>query len=265
MFYFLSKFLPLLVYPLGMTCLLLVLAVFLRYRPIWLTRVLVLALLVLWLGGNRIVSMALQRSLESRYPPLEETVNADAIIILGGGTREAAPPRPSTEVGEAGDRVLYAAQLYHRGTAPLIVVSGSHAPYANPGEKSGAEVMKSFLEVLDVPSEAILLETQSLNTYENAIQTLSLLESWDVEHVLLVTSATHMPRSYAIFRQFENFTVTPAPTDFQVTDSDWQYYTQLNLGVQLMNLLPQADSVLATTMSLKEYIGIAFYRLRGWL
>ncbi len=265
MFYFLSKFLPLLVYPLGMTCLLLLVALFLRHRPVWMTRLLALALLVLWLGGNRIVSMALQRSLESRYPPLDETVQADAIVVLGGGTREAAAPRPSIEVGEAGDRVLYAARLYHRGVAPLIVVSGSHAPYSNPGKSTGAEVMKGFLNLLRVPDEAVLVETQSLNTYENAVRTVSLLKRWDVEHLILVTSATHMPRSYAIFRQFEDLKVIPAPTDFQVTDSDWRYYTQLNLGVQLMNLFPQADSVLATTMSLKEYIGILVYRLRGWL
>jgi uncharacterized SAM-binding protein YcdF (DUF218 family) len=265
MFYFLSKFLPLLVYPLGLACLLVVVALFLRNRPIWLTRTLIVALLVIWMGGNRILSMALQRSLESQHPPLSDPIEADAIVVLGGGTREAAAPRPSIEVGEAGDRILYVAHLYHRGVAPLIVVTGGHAPYSNPGRSSGAQVMKEFLDLLRVPSEAVLLETQSLNTYENAVRTLSLLKTRDVEHIILVTSATHMPRSYAIFRQFEDLTVTPAPTDFQVTDSDWKYYTRLNLGVQLMNLLPQADSLYATTVSLKEYIGIVVYRLRGWL
>lgn len=125
--------------------------------------------------------------------------------------------------------------------------------------------MKTFLDLLHVPSEAVLTETQSKNTYENAVETVSLLRDRGVEHIILVTSATHMPRSYAIFRQFEDLKVTPAPTDFQVTDSDWRYYTRLNLGVQLMNLLPQADSILATTIVLKEYIGIVIYHLQGWL
>ena len=265
MFYFLSKFLPLLVYPLGLTCLLLIAAVFLRHRPIWLTRVLIVAFLAIWLGGNRIVSMALQRSLERRHPALSEPVRADAIVVLGGGTREGAAPRPSFEVGEAGDRVLYAARLYRSGAAPLIIVSGGHAPYSNPGDESGAEVMKSFLDFLNVPDDAILTEIQSKNTYENAVQTVSLLKARDVKHILLVTSATHMPRSYAIFKEFEDLRVTPAPTDFQVTDSDWRYYTSFNVGVQLMNLLPQADSMLATTITLKEYMGIVVYHLRGWL
>lgn len=265
MFYFASKFLPLLVYPLGLACLLLVAVIVLRDRPVWQTRLVVMALLVIWLGGNRIVSMALQRSLESRHPPLDESVSADAIVVLGGGTREGAAPRPSSEVGEAGDRVIYAARLYHDGGAPLIVVSGSHAPYSNPGQQPGAEVMRGFLDLLGVPDEAILMEMQSQNTYENAVETVSLLRDRGIEHVVLVTSATHMPRSYAIFRQFAELTVTPAPTDFQVTDSDWRYYTRLNLGVQLMNLLPQADAMLATTMTLKEYMGIVVYGLRGWL
>jgi uncharacterized SAM-binding protein YcdF (DUF218 family) len=265
MFYFLSKFLPLLVYPLGLTCILLIVALFLRHRPTWRTRVLALAILVIWLSGNRIVSMALQRSLERRHPPLSEPVQADAIVVLGGGTREAAPPRPSSEVSEAGDRVLYAARLYHNGVAPVIVVSGGDAPYANPGEQSGAEVMKGFMDLLGVPAEAVLTEPHSHNTYENAVETVSLLRERGFEHIILVTSATHMPRSYAIFRQFEDLRVTPAPTDFQVIDSDWRYYTRLNVGVQLMNLLPQADSILATTIVLKEYIGIVVYHLRGWL
>jgi uncharacterized SAM-binding protein YcdF (DUF218 family) len=125
--------------------------------------------------------------------------------------------------------------------------------------------MKGFMDLLGVPAEAVLTEPHSHNTYENAVETVSLLRERGFEHIILVTSATHMPRSYAIFRQFEDLRVTPAPTDFQVIDSDWRYYTRLNVGVQLMNLLPQADSILATTIVLKEYIGIVVYHLRGWL
>ena len=265
MFYFLSKFLPLLVYPLGLTCVLLIGVLAIRDQTVWMRRLAALALLVLGLGSNRLVSMALQRSLERRHPPLDGPVEADAIVVLGGGTREGAPPRPSAEVGEAGDRVIYAARLYEAGAAPRVIVTGGEAPYANPGEGSGDEVMGGFVRWLGVDDDALIVETESRNTYENAARTREILRDRGISRILLVTSATHMPRAYRIFRRFDELTVIPAPTDFQVTDSDWRYYTQLDLGVQLMNLLPQADAVLATSMTLKEYLGIAVYRLRGWL
>ena len=91
MFIYLSKFLPLFVYPAGLTCLLLVLALVLRRHPQWQTRLIAVALAVLWLGGNRVVTMALVRSLEWRYVPppdaYQDVPHADAIVVLGGGSR----------------------------------------------------------------------------------------------------------------------------------------------------------------------------------
>ena len=40
------------------------------------------------------------------------------------GQRPKLPPRPISEINEAGERLVYAAQLYHAGKAPVIIVSG---------------------------------------------------------------------------------------------------------------------------------------------
>ncbi len=53
--------------------------------------------------------------------PLTGEVKADAIVLLGGGTEAPDTPRQMVEVNSAGDRVLYAAQLYKAGAAPLII------------------------------------------------------------------------------------------------------------------------------------------------
>ena len=101
MFIFLSKLLPPFIYPLGLACLLLVLALILT-RPLgrsktvhlgWLRAVLILALLTLWLGSNRWVASSLARSLEWRYLPPNETPQADVIVLLGGGGEAAEYPR----------------------------------------------------------------------------------------------------------------------------------------------------------------------------
>ncbi len=85
-----------------------------------------------------------------------------------------------------------------------------------------------------------------------------------MNRIVLVTSAMHMPRAYAVFRTYD-LSIIPAPTDYLVTYSDWVYYRQPNLGLQLMNLLPKAEYMEMTEKALKEMIGIAVYRLRGWL
>lgn len=268
MFIYLSKFLPLFVYPAGLTCLLLVLALVLRRHPQWQTRLIAVALAVLWLGGNRVVTMALVRSLEWRYVPppdaYQDVPHADAIVVLGGGSRSQQYPRPTAEVGEAGDRLLYAGWLYQRGAAPWILVSGGDVPWVGPENPAEALSMVDILTLMGVPRDAILLEPNSRNTHENAVESLKMLEELGIDNIILVTSALHMPRSYAIFAQ-TGLTIIPAPTDYSFTQADWDFYRQPNLSTQLLNLVPNADNLEVTTRAIKEYIGIVVYKLRGWL
>jgi uncharacterized SAM-binding protein YcdF (DUF218 family) len=269
MFYFLSKLLPLFVYPLGLACVLLALALCLRRRPRWQTGFVAVALALLWIGGNRIVSMALLRSLESQYPPdatLQSSPgpHADVIVVLGGGTCAPAAPRLTSEVNESGDRVLYAAQLYRQGAAAHILLSGGTTEWVGASSVPGAENMADILTTIGVPREALWLESTSRNTYENAVETQAILERRGATRVILVTSAWHMPRAYAVFAQ-TGLEVIPASTDVLVTQEDWEYYTQPDAVVQLFNLLPTASNLSFTTRALKEYIGLCIYGLRGWL
>ena len=130
MFVFLSKFLPPLLYPLGLSILLPGPgAGILQKRARLRTTALVLALLIFLIASNSWVALSLARSLEWRYLPTGEIPSAAAIVLLGGGTESAAPPRPMVEVNGAGDRILYAAQLYRQGKAP----SSSPAAGISPG------------------------------------------------------------------------------------------------------------------------------------
>ena len=123
MFLYLSKLLPLLVYPLGLACILILLALFIRNLK-WQKVLLGGAFLVLYLGGNGWVASGLARSLEWRYVPPAETPHAQTIVILAGDERAAHYPRQTPEIGEAGDREIYASHLYHEGAAPFILFSG---------------------------------------------------------------------------------------------------------------------------------------------
>lgn len=263
MFFFLSKFLPLFIYPLGLASLLILAAIFLYRRQSWQRASLIMAFLLLWLGGNRFVAYSLARPLEWQHLPASAIPPADVIVVLGGGTRTQDHPRPLTEVGEGGDRVIYATYLYRAGIAPHILVTGGRLPNSEENI-ADAENMRTLLELFNIPSEAIWLESTALNTYENALYSQSILQERGINRIILITSAIHMPRSVKIFEK-RGFEVIPAPTDFEVTESAWNLMTHGTWQNWLILLVPNANNLELTTRALKEYIGIFVYGLRGWL
>lgn len=263
MFLFLSKLLPSFFYPLGLACLLMIVAlVVLRKRPLWAERLIALALIVLLVASNTWVCRALVRSLEWQYIPRGELPQMPAIVVLGGGIKQKVPPRPWVDVSEKGDRILYGSQLYKQGKAPWLILSGGRINWEGIGPSESGD-MAEIAQAMGVPKSAILEDKTSLNTYQNAVNVRKVLDEKGIERrVLLVTSALHMPRSLLIFKR-QGIEAIPAPTDFLMTEPQeeeektWQNF--------VLNLLPDPENLGNVTGALKEYIGLAVYRLRGWL
>lgn len=264
MFVYLSKLLPLLIYPLGLASLIILLVLILGKPRHWPKGLLVVGLIILYLAGNRWVSYGLARTLEWRDLPPENTPSAAVIVLLGGGTEPGDPPRPMAEVNNAGDRVLYAAKLYLEGAAPAILVSGANVEFASDQNSTPAEDMTELLLLLGVPADAIWQQAESQNTYEDALYSAEMLAENEIDEVILVTSAMHMPRSKALFEKQE-ITVIPAPTDFTITEHNWQSTFRPTVGEFVIHLLPNASALNLTTNVIKEYIGMLIYGLRGWL
>jgi uncharacterized SAM-binding protein YcdF (DUF218 family) len=176
MFLFLSKLLPLFLYPLGLACVLMVVALVMSWRsPRWVPVPVALALIVLLLGSNSWVANSLVRSLEWQQIPEKELPTADAIVVLGGATKSAFPPRPAVDLSEEGDRVLYGAQLYREGKAPLVIASGGRVDWRGGGPSESGD-MAEVLETLGVPTSAILQDPSSLNTYQNAVNVRQIMK-----------------------------------------------------------------------------------------
>lgn len=260
MFLFLSKLLPLFIYPLGFACLMLVGALLTLWkRPRWSAWLIALALGALLVGGNGWIANQTIYSLERRYVPMA-LPNAEAIVVLGGAIRPQMAPRPDVDVTEAGDRPIYGAQLYKQGKAPIVILSGGRIEWQGGGPPESADMAK-LVEALGVPATAILQDPTSLNTYENAVNVKKILTQRGINRVLLVTSAAHMPRSMEIFKK-QGIDVIAAPTDFLVTEPELQkaHTTQ----GRILSVLPEAENLARLTRALKEYIGLFVYRLRGW-
>ena len=266
MFISLSKILPLLIYPLGLASLCLLLALWLWPRRRWQAGVILTAFALLWVGGSPFAMTALLKPLEWEFlPPTEPAaLQAEMIVVLGGSTRAQIYPRPIPELNDTGSRMLYAAALYRQGAAPRLLLTGGNLPWANPSVKTEAETMAAVLEIMGVPREALILEGQSRNTYENAVNTRAILEDEGIDQIILITSAMHMPRSYRIFTK-QGFDVIPAPADFNITYDEAAVGRPFDLTAFILRLLPTAENLNLTSRALKEYMGLAVYRLRGWL
>jgi len=264
MFVYLSKLLPLLIYPLGLVTIIIITVLLIERRHRFPRALLIAGLVLLWVASNRWVSYGLARSLEWRNLPPDTTPSAEVIVLLGGGTEPGDPPRPMAQVNSAGDRVLYAAKLYQQGAAPVILASGGNLDFITDRNSSPAADMTELLVLMGVPQDAILQQPLSQNTYEDAVFSTKLLMELEIDQVILVTSAMHMPRSKALFEN-QGITVIPAPTDFTITEQNWRSTFNPTMGEGLIHLLPNASALNLTTNVIKEYIGMVVYSLRGWM
>lgn len=253
-FFTASKILSLFVYPLSLSLLLCLLAlIFLRFR---LMRTSFYSLLLgvgwLYLCSTAIFANFLMGTLERDYSPRAMSVidNADAIVLLGGATDGDTHMGTLADLNEHADRLVHAVALYKAGKAPLIMLSGGGIEGARPE----AQQMKDILAVMGVPARHLLLENQSLNTHDNAVNSTRILKSRHINRILLVTSAYHMRRSLALF-EAEGLEVVPAPTDFQRP-----------VAKQVVpGWLPTVGSLQRTTIGLHEIVGYWAYRWKGWL
>jgi uncharacterized SAM-binding protein YcdF (DUF218 family) len=104
--------------------------------------------------------------------------------------------------------------------------------------------MAILLQDLGVPQHAMLLEEASRNTRENAAFSATLLKARGIRHILLVTSALHMPRALPLFAA-QGLQADPAPTDFEAHLSP--------PGV--LAWLPDASALDGSGRAIKELVG----------
>lgn len=215
---------------------------------------------VLMVCGNGWVVASLIRNLEGRHLPPAMMPRADAIVVLSGGVLGKTPPRPSVELGDTGDRLLYGALLFKQGKAPRIICTGNVAT-GGVAPRPAAENMAELLGVLGVDTGAIVTETRSENTHDHAVTVCPMLREAGATRFLLVTSAMHMPRAIGVFRRAcPDLVVTAAPTDFRAPYELPQPWYR-----RAVALLPTPRSLLDFSDAAHEYVGIAYYTLRGWM
>jgi uncharacterized SAM-binding protein YcdF (DUF218 family) len=118
----------------------------------------------------------------------------DAIVVLG------APLRPDGSLGPVlEERVGAGVALWRAGVAPLVCFTGGKTRGAAISE---AEAMAAAARTAGLPDDALLVEAESQNTYENARNLSRILLPDGRDHVLLVTQPFHLRRARLHFGRF---------------------------------------------------------------
>ncbi len=230
-------------------------AAFALHRGCWdiAKRWLAVSAFILLFSSIAIVPYELVGHLEQIYPsrPIEEYPHADAILVLGGSASVVQGPRHESE--EMGDsRLLPAARLFKLGKANLIVVSGGSPYHDQKGRlHTEADDEKQILIDMGIPKDAILTETDSGNTLQDVSFSAKLMEARQIHSVLLVTSAYHMARTMKAAKRTP-LTYIPVPTGHQVTFAP----------IGFRSFLPEAGAIAATTLAIREFVGIWISDLR---
>ena len=114
------------------------------------------------------------------------------------------------------------------------------------GQFQDGEKMSAFARSLGVPHEKLIAETESLDTYGNARGVKAIVKETTF---LLVTSASHMPRSLKIF-QLLGMQPIPAPAHFRYRQKlSWHAF------------LPSGKNLTNLEAAVHEYLGLTYLKL----
>lgn len=218
---------------------------FKKQRPI--AFIFIGATILLYLSSISFISDLLIRPLENKYRMPTE-INGDVLVVLGGGATLDTPNLSGKGhlSSIAANRLLTCMQLYHQSQLPIILSGGQ--VYQTTGCE--ALIARQILLDVGVPNDQILIEDHSLNTTENAENVKKKLTRHGFQRPILITSAFHLPRAVCQFEKI-NVDITPYPAD---------YHTNLSFRFSFRQFVPSAEALNATSLALKEYIGLLFIK-----
>ncbi|MCA1904996.1 MAG: YdcF family protein [Desulfarculus sp.] len=213
---------------------------------------LALAGLLLFLLASPLVSHWLVASLEAQAGDYADPARLAAlgvrwVVVLAGGVNPG-DLTPGDRLGRHTlKRLLEGLRLWRALPGSTLILSGGAYP---PGQPE-AEAMAALARDLGAPEEALVLETASWDTEDQARILAARLGR---EPFALVTSAAHLPRALIMFRA-HGAHPQPAPADFQARKLEWNYEL----------VMPTAAALAGSEAASYEYVGLTWLRLRGAL
>jgi len=188
--------------------------------------------------------------LEYQYPPVlkpQRVSGVKWVVVMGGG-HDSDPEIPITSrIDEsAAVRLMEGVRLQRLLPESKLVLSGG--PVFEPVPH--ARIMADVARAIGVDKNSIVLQTRSRDTKDEA---RLIREIVGEDQFILVTSASHMPRSMAMFKKL-GMDPIPAPTDYWVKERQ---------AMSPSMFFPSAGNLRKVENAVHEYLGLMWAKIRG--
>ncbi|HUC60429.1 MAG TPA: YdcF family protein [Alphaproteobacteria bacterium] len=202
------------------------------------------------LASSSLADMLMQ-PLENRFPiPASLPAHIDGIIVLGGAIDpDTSVARGQITLTSDGMRLTKALEIAHNHPEARVVFTGGSGQIG--GDTLEAPIAREFLIKMGLDPKRITIESQSRNTYENAIDTKALIHPKPGQVWVLITSAFHMPRAVGVFRK-AGWDVIPYPVAYHSIPGP--------LELSLPQFIDNAGDI---DYAAKEWAGMLAYWLLG--
>lgn len=188
--------------------------------------------------------------LEERFArPATPPAHVDGVIVLGGAVDQTlTEARGIPALNGAAERMTEAVVLARQYPNARIVFTGGQGSLVH-GTQTEADVARLLWSRMGLAEARVTYEDQSRNTHQNAVLSKALVQPAANETWLLVTSASHMPRSVGVFRR-AGWNVVPWPVNYRTGRSFAALYDA-----------PFPERIGQFEGALREWVGLAAYWL----
>ena len=231
--------------------LLILLILFTNYKKLTIFSAKFLLILFLFFGYIPLSNFLLNKIEDFIKPSKYPVQQLKGVIVLGGSFNIGLQPKERNEVSlnSSAERLTKVLEIYNKNSKVLILFTGFSAQLKPQGWSESDMAKKFFLEQ-GVRSENLIFENKSRNTFENIIYSKDIIKNnkgtWG-----LVTSASHMPRSYFGFKK-QGLILEPIIADYRTgTSSIFWINFDIKKGLENWNII------------LHELVGISYYKITG--
>jgi uncharacterized SAM-binding protein YcdF (DUF218 family) len=160
----------------------------------------------------------------------DEAREADVIVVLGAAQYDG---RPSPVLRA---RVDHAVELYERGLAPLLILTGG---VGRGDTVSEAVVGSRYAARRGVPAQALMVERHGLRTTESMRAVARFMEHEGLESAILVSDPFHMLRLRIIARRHGIEAVSSPTRTSPITgeEEEWRQIVRESFIVPVLLLL----------------------------
>lgn len=253
MFFYLSKILAFVITPLVWVLALLFVSLFSK-NTTRKKKSLKASLIILLILSNPFLYDEFMRTWE--VPAIEQnslTKNYDAVIVLGGMIKYDDQLK-RIQFDRGSDRLLQAIELYKKGYAKKILFCGGSGSILHPEAKE-ANYARSYMLTLGIPEEDIIIETNSRNTHENALEAKKIIDKeFPNGKFIAITSAFHMRRAMGCLNN-EGIAATPYSTDRMSGPRKYEFDHLF---------IPNIEAITGWNKVIHEITGYLVYKLMGY-